>query len=336
MLLEAAAESEGLQEESEVGFAGSARETFLPSQLKSVAGDSAIGRPQIELGPGSSPFSEETETNQRPRGAASKLRHPFALLLFLLLATAAASSGFALAGRKKWGDVAVGSPPASDEAGAAAAEAGEKKQLKLDEALAACRVTAEQEKVVAGFERMFVEGTHAASSPLFLRGRPVALEHFKSFVVNYKADLKGANEEDRRAREKRRLWTLFKMQMATLSNVEIMTLEHLGQLPMSEGNKAAFQEANEKLKKVYKSKVETAVLWMKRGGFHPDSTLDETVRSLLWAQKALYERTLNQLNGVGDKPTSKAALYEGDPRLDFKKLCEGLKGGDQWLAHTMP
>ncbi|KAL8432061.1 hypothetical protein ACSSS7_004864 [Eimeria intestinalis] len=54
-----------------------------------------------QLGLRSSFSNGESETSQQPRGVVAKLRHPFAGLLFLLLAVAAASAGISPAGRER-------------------------------------------------------------------------------------------------------------------------------------------------------------------------------------------------------------------------------------------
>ncbi|KAL8450679.1 hypothetical protein Emag_003119 [Eimeria magna] len=224
--------------------------------------------------------------------------------------------------------------------GAVAAEAEDEEQSEPDEAGAASRMTAEQEqKSIGWFEEMFVKGPPETLFPIFLRGQEEALELFKDFVANYKTDLEGGEEKDEGARERRRLWTIFKMQMATLANLETITFDQYSQLPMSGGYEEAVREINRKLKEVCRLKVDTAGLWMdlaEEGGLHPDSANDETVLSLLRAQEVHYERALNRLNQVGPRSTPKAANYKGDPRLQYKRLCRGLGEGDQWLMYAMP
>ncbi|KAL8451503.1 hypothetical protein Emed_001952 [Eimeria media] len=232
----------------------------------------------------------------------------------------------------------VEQPPAAPAAPEAKVE--EEKQPELVEEEVTSRMTAEQEqKVIDWFEETFVEGTRDATFPLFLRGHPDAVQQFKEFLANYKADLAGGEEKDEGAREKRRLWTVFKMQVATLALVETMTFDQLSELPMSDGYDEAAQEINNKLKEVCKLKVDTAGLWLglaKESGLHPDPTNDEAVQKLLRAQEVHYERALNRLNGVGPRSTPKAANYKGDPRLEYKKLCRGIGPGDEWLMYAMP
>ncbi|KAL8450678.1 hypothetical protein Emag_003118 [Eimeria magna] len=364
-----ATNSEPSQHDSATGLAGSASDTSLPSHLISEAEDPTTERPKSEAFEASdvdlpnpqlhhrrASFGGEAATDHQPRGAASKLRHPFAGLLFLLLALVAASSGFLLAERKRTsaflhssaGEEALGSPssaegpvlPSEVAPTAAAAEAEDGKQSEPDEAEAASRTEEDEEEAFFGaFEAMFVKAPGEAVLPLFLRGQREALEQFKVFVDNYKADLEGGEEKDEEAREKRRHWVFFKMQMATLANMEVLEYEQLGQLPMEKGYEEAVETVNNTLKKIYKLKVDMAALWMKLvadGGLHPDPTKDETMLSLLRAQEAHYERALNRLVGVGVTSTPKAANYIGDPRLEYRKSCGRLERGDQWLMYAMP
>ncbi|KAL8451498.1 hypothetical protein Emed_001947 [Eimeria media] len=364
-----AAGSEPFHHESVAGLAGSAPDISLPSHLKSEVEGPTIERPKGAASESShddllnpqldirrSSPDGKAATNQQQRRAAFKLEHPFARSLLLLLAVAAASSGFLLAGRKQ-GEAFVRSsileealrvPPSAEgpvlpsEAppGAAAAKAEDEKQPRPDEVEVGSRTKLEEEEAFFGaFESTFVKAPGEAAFPAFLRGQAEALEHFKVFVANYKAELEGGEETDEGAREKRRRWTFFRMQMATLANLEILELEELGQLPLEKGYEEAVERVNQRLRKIYQLKVDTAILWMKLaadGGLHPDSTKDKYVLSLLRAQEVYYERALDRLNGVGVTPTLEAANYIGDPRFEYRKSCGGLEGRDQWLMHAMP
>ncbi|KAL8273912.1 hypothetical protein Esti_002235 [Eimeria stiedai] len=337
---------------------------------ESDAGDHEDERPQGELfedqdvnellpqpDPRSSPLEREAAANQHRRGAAFKLRQRQAVLWPLLLAIAAAASGFALAGRKLGGaplaplpsavgEEAAGPPPPaevplppSEAAPAAAPAEAEEEQPEPGEAKASISMTSDEEDgFVAAFEQMFVEGPHVAVPPLFLRGREEAIKQFQSFVANYEADLEGVGEEDEEMQWKKKDWTLFKMQMATLASMELMTQEQLSRLSLKKGHEDILQKVNEKLVEVYHLKVAVAKLWislLEEGGLHPDSTNDDALLKLLMAQRVHYARAVNRLNGVEPKSTPEAANYKGDPRVTFKKLCLKLKG-DEWLAYTMP
>ncbi|KAL8451501.1 hypothetical protein Emed_001950 [Eimeria media] len=102
---------------------------------------------------------------------------------------------------------------------------------------------------------MFVKAPGEAVLPVFLRNQAEALEQFKVFVANYKAELKGGEEEDEKLRERMRRWTLYKLQMAILANMEVAGLEQLDRLSQSVDNEQAVQEAKAKLKETYQFKT---------------------------------------------------------------------------------
>ncbi|KAL8432065.1 hypothetical protein ACSSS7_004868 [Eimeria intestinalis] len=247
------------------------------------------------------------------------------------------------------GTVKVQRPPAEKiEEGelkqpAAAPEAVVKEaegQAEADEAEDVTGMTVDEEEMVTvWFEDMFVRGSPQASFPIFLRGQRQGLEQFRAFVNAYRADLEGGEEKDEEAGRKRRLWTLFKMQMASVASLEVLTLDRLADLPMSGGYENAVKEINGKLKEICRLKVDMAALWRQlaeQGGLHPDAEKEATVLSLLRAQEVHYERAFNRLSGLGPRSTPKASNYKGDPRLEYKRLCTTLGEADSWLMYAMP
>ncbi|KAL8432062.1 hypothetical protein ACSSS7_004865 [Eimeria intestinalis] len=249
------------------------------------------------------------------------------------------------------------SRPRAEAPGAAVSEAEEKKQLKPGEegaeadelvegerqkagkAVSASPMTAERADFIAkAFALTFGNGTPDGLFPSFLRGRPEAVKHFNSFLADYKADLEGGEERDEGAREAKRHWTLYKMQMATLTNLEVESREQLDSQSQSSENQKALREWESTVQQIRELKLDYVKFWMglaMDGRLHPDRTKGEAVVDLLKVQKVHYEMALSHLNGPAEMSTSHEGTDE-DLQLVFQELCGQLEGRDQWLRFTMP
>ncbi|KAL8273911.1 hypothetical protein Esti_002234 [Eimeria stiedai] len=245
MLSEAAADFEGLQEENEAGRTRSALDPPTSAQHVSEFEDRAIELPQTEVPlPASEvplPSEEETGGMQQPEPEKT--------------------------------EQAESKQPKRGVAGAAADEEGEDKQRKLVEAVSASPTTVKREEMIVGsFEVMLFGGRPEVLSPCFLRDIQEAAKQLNSSLAKNNAALEGGGEKDNELRQRRRRWTLYKMQMATLANMEIETREQLDQLSQRQDDEKAVRETKTKLQEIYQRQMDLAALWMKvatEGGMHP-------------------------------------------------------------------
>ncbi|KAL8450677.1 hypothetical protein Emag_003117 [Eimeria magna] len=297
--------------------------------------------PQLDLR--SSSFNEEIKRSGQPRGAAFQLRYAVGGLLFLLLAVAVASSGILLVRRRR-GEAPLLSPEASvppSEAlkalgvGRPAPDKGDKK--KLDE-VSASSLTEPEGDIVREFERTFITETPGEVIPNFLKGVEKHLEQFRHFVRHHKADLEGGEEKNEGARQRRKRWTLFKMQTATVTKKEIDLFRQATSLALQDDDAKALNQAEAELEKLYKLRNKMAGMWMKlatEGGLHPDPAKDEVVLNLLKTQELHYWKSVKQPSR-GELPAPKADNYKIDCWAAFREVFLELPEEDQWLMHTVP
>ncbi|KAL8432063.1 hypothetical protein ACSSS7_004866 [Eimeria intestinalis] len=152
------------------------------------------------------------------------------------------------------------------------------------------------------------------------------------FVATYESDLERGEDKDKEARELRRRWTLYKMHMAILADMEVMSLERVEKLSQSEDDGTTLQETKAKLQKICRARTVSASLWMAlatEGGLRPDSKKSEAVLSLLRAQAAYYETVYSSLTGADEMSATKALKYREDPAFLFRRLASRLGAGDR-------
>ncbi|KAL8451496.1 hypothetical protein Emed_001945 [Eimeria media] len=261
------------------------------------------------------------ETSEQPWGLASKLRHPFAPLLIVLLAVVVASSGILLLGR-----IRGEAPPGG-------------KRPKIGDKVSASSMRESEKEIIQEFEKMLSGKEPEQVTPSYLKGFEEALNHFRSFLRQYKADLEGGEEKDEAARRRRRRWTLYKMQMATVTKKEVEALKQVRRLEMKEEEGRELEMAEAKLQEAFKLKHTMARMWMKlatEDGLHPDSTKSETVLNLLKTQELHYWKASQEFPAAAELPAPKGVDLHVDTWSRFKELCEKLEEGDHWLLFTMP
>ncbi|KAL8451500.1 hypothetical protein Emed_001949 [Eimeria media] len=223
--------------------------------------------------------------------------------------------------------------------GAAVVDPKEDKPPEVGDEVSASSMRKLEEQIIEEFEKMLSGKAPEEVAPDFLGNFEKALKHFRSFVSQYKADLEGGEEKDEAARKRKRRWTLYKMQMATVTEKETEAVKQLFLRHPEYGMGEGLRELEVKLQDVYRLKITNARMWMNlaaEDGLHPDSSKSETVLNLLKAQELHYWRLLNKRTpDVGLPPP------EGvDPNIDtwyqFKELCEKLEEEDYWLISTVP
>ncbi|KAL8451497.1 hypothetical protein Emed_001946 [Eimeria media] len=280
---------------------------------------------------------EEIETRKQPGAAVFKLRLPYACLLIVLLAVVIASSGILLL-RRKWGGANRVSPVGGKERAVESPLSADKRP-KVGDEVSASSMRESEEEIVREFEKMLSGKTPDKVTPSYLKGFEKALEHFRSFVSQYKADLEGGEEKDEAARQRRSRWTLYKMQMATVTEKEIEALKQVRGLELKDHEGRELEMAEAKLREALKLKHTMARMWMKlatEDGLHPDSTKSETVLNLLKTQELHYWKGLKALRAVAGLPAPKASDLNVDTWSRIKELCEKLDEEDHWLVFTMP
>ncbi|KAL8273910.1 hypothetical protein Esti_002233 [Eimeria stiedai] len=237
--------------------------------------------------------------------------------------------------------------PKPGEAGAAAAGEGEEEQPKPRKAVAASTLPSDQERMIIDvFKGMFVDAPPGSSLLRFLKGGN-SLKQFMLFLYRFEKDLEGEEEQGEEQRRRRRLWTLFKMQMATLANMEATAAHTLSQLSPSQ-DKQAWQQASRSVEEIYLRRIEMAGLWAQLAdevGVHPNPEIDEEVFSLMEIQEEHYSQALNRLlnryHGLDDDKPFKENTYEDDPRFRWRVLWSARLPAedsqeDGWMRFVIP
>ncbi|KAL8451502.1 hypothetical protein Emed_001951 [Eimeria media] len=220
--------------------------------------------------------------------------------------------------------------------GAAVVGPQEDKRPEVGDEVSASLMRELEEEIIQEFERTHGGKAPEEVTPSYLGNFITALKQFRSFLLQYKADLEGGEEKDEVARQKRRRWTLYKMQMATVTEKETEALKQFNRMDLNEVEE---REAKVKLQEVFRLRITSARMWMKlaaEDGLHPDSSKKETVLNLLKTQELHYWKFFNGLTGdVGLQAPEEAGL-KFDTWSRVKTLCEKLDEEDYWLIYTVP
>ncbi|KAL8432060.1 hypothetical protein ACSSS7_004863 [Eimeria intestinalis] len=203
----------------------------------------------------------------------------------------------------------------------------------------------QEEKIIDAFKAIFVTTPPGENSLSFLKG-PFAHEQFINFLYRFEKDLNGGRERHEEARRRIRVWTLFKMQMATLANLETTARNRVNKLHFNR-DLVAWQEGVSRLQDVCRIRKLAAGLWAALAedvGVYPHPDYDDSVHGLMKLQEDYYEEAAESLSKLAygadnDKPF-KADPRE-DPRLWFQMLWTSWLPQEEqetsgWVRYVIP